>query len=145
MSRAARILVMVLAVGVMSGTAGASPGSGTEALGLAQGTMREPFTSQTNGASDVVFQQVTIPPGGHTGWHSHHGKVFAVVKSGTFTRYLADCAFQTYTEGQSFIETDKVHLGRTNDPAVPVELLVAYINPAGGPLRTEARDQDCKL
>jgi quercetin dioxygenase-like cupin family protein len=24
-------------------------------------------------ASDVVVQQITVAPGGHTGWHSHHG------------------------------------------------------------------------
>jgi quercetin dioxygenase-like cupin family protein len=28
---------------------------------------------------------VTIQPGGRTGWHTHAGKVLAVVKAGTLT------------------------------------------------------------
>lgn len=140
-----RILVVVIAVAGLTGAAGASPGSGTESVVIAQGTMPERFTLQTAGASEVVFQQVTIQPGGHTGWHSHPGKLLAVVKSGTFTRYLADCTFETYTQGESFIETDKVHLGRNNDPSAPVELSVTYINPPHSPLRTEADDQGCSF
>jgi quercetin dioxygenase-like cupin family protein len=104
MFRAMRILVAAIAVAGVTGTAGANPGSGTQSVVLAQGTMPEPFTLYRTEASEVIFQQVTIQPGGHTGWHSHPGKLIAVVKSGTFTRYLADCTFQTYTQGESFIE-----------------------------------------
>jgi quercetin dioxygenase-like cupin family protein len=143
MLRAVRILVVVVVVAGLTGTAGASPGSGTQSVVLAQGTMQEPFTLKRADASEVVFQQVTIQPGGHTGWHSHPGKLLAVVKSGTFTRYLADCTFKTFTQGESFIETNKTHLGRNNDSSVPVELYVTYINPPGSPLRTEAEDQGC--
>ncbi|MGH8902472.1 MAG: hypothetical protein ACRDYA_12535 [Egibacteraceae bacterium] len=138
------MLMVVVAVAGLVGMARANPGSGTESVVFSQGTIREPFSIQTTGASEVVIQQVTIQPGGHTGWHSHPGKLLAVVKSGTFTRYLADCTFQTYTKGQSFIETDKIHLGRNNDPSVPVELSVTSINPVGSPLRTEADDQGCQ-
>lgn len=142
---ALRMIVVVAAVAGLVGMANASPGSGTESVVLTQGTMEQPFTLSTVGPSEVVFQQVTIQPGGHTGWHSHPGKLLAVVKSGTFTRYLADCTSQTYTKGQSFIETEQVHLGRNRDPSEPVELYVTYINPPGSPLRIEADDQGCGL
>ncbi|MGH8885697.1 MAG: cupin domain-containing protein [Egibacteraceae bacterium] len=137
--------MIVVAVAGLTGTAGANPGAGTQSVVQAKGALPEPFTIQTKGASEVIFQQVIIQPGGFTGWHTHPGKVLAVVKSGTFTRYLADCTSQTYTEGQSFIETDQIHQGRNNDPSVPLELSVTYINPAGSPLRTEADDQGCKF
>jgi quercetin dioxygenase-like cupin family protein len=135
--------MVAVAVAGVTGTAGASPGSGTQSVVLAQGTMPEPFTLNRTKASEVIYQQVIIQPGGHTGWHSHPGKLLAVVKSGTFTRYLADCTFQTYTQGESFIETDEIHLGRNNDPSVPVELYVTYINPLNSVLRVEADDQGC--
>jgi quercetin dioxygenase-like cupin family protein len=105
--------------------------------------MPKPFDLKTTDASEIVFQQVTIHPGGSTGWHVHPGKLLVVVKSGTLTRYLADCTLETYTQGQSFIETNEIHLGRNNDPAVPVELYATYVNPVGSPLRTEVDDRDC--
>jgi quercetin dioxygenase-like cupin family protein len=145
MYRIVRVLVAVVAVAGLAGTAEGSPGSGTKSVVLAQGSAPKPFTVTTGEASDVIVQQVIIQPGGHTGWHAHPGKLLAVVKSGTFTRYLADCTFQTYTKGQSFIETDQIHLGRNNDPLVPVELYVTYINPAGSPLRVEADHQGCQF
>jgi quercetin dioxygenase-like cupin family protein len=98
--------------------------------------------SSPSDASDVVVQQVTIQPGGRTGWHTHAGKALAVVKAGTLTRYTADCKAVTYPAGQAFVETEGVHEGR-NQGTVPVELYVTYIDPAGSPLKTNAIAPTC--
>ena len=104
---------------------------------LGQGTTGEKFAITTECPSDVVVQHVTIQPGGRTGWHTHAGKVLAVVKAGIPTRYTADCKTVTYTAGQAFIETESIHEGR-NQGTHPVELYVTYIDPAGSPLKTDA-------
>jgi quercetin dioxygenase-like cupin family protein len=109
---------------------------------LGQGTAPEKLAITTAGASDVVVQQVTIQSGGRTGWHTHAGKVLAVVKAGTLTRYTADCKAVTYPAGQAFVETEGVHEGR-NQGTVPVELYVTYIDPAGSPLKTNAIAPAC--
>jgi quercetin dioxygenase-like cupin family protein len=109
---------------------------------LGQGIATEKLAITTAGASDVVVQQVTIQPGGRTGWHTHAGKVLAVVKAGTLTRYTADCQAVTYPAGQAFVETEGVHEGR-NQGTVPVELYVTYIDPAGSPLKTNAIAPTC--
>jgi hypothetical protein len=79
-----------------STVAGASPSPQSSRAGtgplvtatvLGQGTATEKLAITTAGASDVVVQQVTIQPGGRTGWHTHAGKVLAVVKAGTLTSY----------------------------------------------------------
>jgi quercetin dioxygenase-like cupin family protein len=110
---------------------------------LGQGTAPEKLAITTAGASDVVVQQVTIQSGGRTGWHTHAGKVLAVVKAGTLTRYTADCKAVTYPAGQAFVETEGVHEGR-NQGTVPVELYVTYIDPAGSPLKTNAIAPACE-
>ena len=139
-----KLLVVVLALVLgLAGTAGGSPGSGASAAVLATGRMPGKLKVKTHGASDVVVQQVTLQPGGFTGWHTHPGLVLAVVKAGTLTRYVADCTFKVYRTGDAFIETAGVHMGRNEDPSEPVELYVTYVNPAGSPLRMEAGPPPC--
>jgi quercetin dioxygenase-like cupin family protein len=121
-----------------------SAGTGPLVTGtvLGEGIATGKFAITTKGTSDVVVQQVTIQPGGRTGWHTHAGKVIVVVKAGTVTRYTADCKAVTYTAGHAFIETQGVHEGR-NEGTVPVELYVTYIDPAGRPLKDEATSPAC--
>ena len=147
----AALIVAGAACAAPSSTAGASPSSQSSRAGtgplvtatvLGQGTATEKLAITTAGASDVVVQRVTIQPGGRTGWHTHAGKVLAVVKAGTLTRYTADCQAVTYTAGQAFVETQGVHEGR-NQGTVPVELYVTYIDPAGSPLKTNAIAPAC--
>ena len=84
---------------------------------------------------------ITIAVGGNTGWHIHHGPVFAFVKSGhlTVTRVesASGCITRTYGPGQAFVEyPDMVHIGR-NAGTVPVVLLATYTNvPVGGATAT---------
>ncbi|MGH8908674.1 MAG: cupin domain-containing protein [Egibacteraceae bacterium] len=136
---------MVMVAAMAPPQVGASPGSGASGVILAQGVMPEGLEITVAGPNDLVFQQVAIEGGGHTGWHSHPGTLLVVVKAGTLTRYKADCTFETYTEGESFIETEEMHIGRNEDPFVPAELYVLYLNPVDAPLRSEAEHPDCGL
>src|SRR5688500_18996684 len=62
--------------------------------------------------SEVITQEITIAPGGHTGWHSHPGPVLVQIKSGTLTYFSADapCAALSYSAGQSFMDPGRGHV-----------------------------------
>jgi quercetin dioxygenase-like cupin family protein len=63
-------------------------------------------------AGEVVVQEVTIAPGGTTGWHSHPGPVVVVVKAGTLT-YIresrGECVETPYSAGTSFVDPGQGH------------------------------------
>ena len=145
----------------VSGVAFATPGSGVLSAPV---VARGGFTEQVDlklkvkgehgqevinvkGAGDTVVQNITLAAGGHTGWHTHHGPVLVVVKSGTLT-YVegeGDCASRTYTAGQAFVDPGQgqVHLAR-NTGTTTAELWVTYLDvPAGQSPRIDAADPGC--
>ncbi|TDD79206.1 cupin domain-containing protein [Actinomadura rubrisoli] len=129
----------------MATSAAATPGSGVSAKLLAQGTTAKPIRVNTHGKTDVVVRQITIQPGGTTGWHYHDGRLVAVVVSGTLTHVDQSCTRRKYTARQSFLEPDgrrHVHVG-SNRGRVPVVLMVTYINPEGKPLAVDAPAPAC--
>jgi quercetin dioxygenase-like cupin family protein len=118
-------------------TASATPGRDIHAETLSQATL--------NG-HDYVTREITIEPGGSTGWHWHPGRVFGVVRSGTLTHDFADCSVDgTYGAGAPITEPsgpDHVHVGR-NLGTDPVVMWVVYINPTGQPLAVPAANPGC--
>jgi quercetin dioxygenase-like cupin family protein len=100
----------------------------------------------TDDGNDYVFREITIAPGGSTGWHSHDGQLFGVVKEGTLMHYRGDCSVDgIYVAGQSIAEKggpDYVHIGRNLGPG-PLVLQVLYIDPAGAPLSDDQPDPGC--
>lgn len=143
------IVLVVLALGagaVVAGVAVATPGSGASATNLARGVADEKIKTRGNQPYDVVVQQISIAPGGHTGWHTHPGTAVAVVKAGTLTIYDADdssCTGRDFGAGQTYIDPGygHVHIGR-NEGTVPLEIVVTYVDvPAGGgSVRIDAAD-----
>jgi quercetin dioxygenase-like cupin family protein len=129
--------VTAAAAAVSSGSAEATPGRDTEGSVIWQ---------MTDAGTDYVFREITIAPGGSTGWHSHQGQLFGVVKEGILTHNRADCSMDgLYVAGQSIAEKggpDYVHIGRNGGPG-PLVLQILYINPAGAPLSTDAPDPGC--
>jgi quercetin dioxygenase-like cupin family protein len=94
---------------------------------------------------DYITREITIQPGGSTGWHYHDGRVFGVVREGTLTRTMADCTNIVSETGAAVTEesgSNHVHNGRNLGP-VPVTLWVDYIEPAGAPLSVEVPDPGC--
>jgi quercetin dioxygenase-like cupin family protein len=108
----------------------------TDAVTISQATV--------NGV-DYITREITIQPGGSTGWHYHDGRVFGVVREGTLTRTMADCSVAVSPEGSPVTEEAgpaAVHNGRNLGPG-PVKMWVDYIQPAGTPLAVDVPDPGC--
>ena len=123
---------------VLSATASATPGVNIDAVVISQSTV--------NGI-DYITKEITIQPGGNTGWHYHNGRVFGVVREGTLTRTMADCKDVVSPEGSAVTEDsgpNAVHIGRNLGP-VPVKLWVDYIEPAGSPQAVDVPDPGCGI
>jgi quercetin dioxygenase-like cupin family protein len=68
---------------------------------------------QVDDAADTVFQQITVQPGGFTGWHSHPGPAFVTVAHGMFTYYDGEdetCTGIPYGPGESFVDIGQGHV-----------------------------------
>lgn len=87
---------------------------------------------QVNDAADTIFQQITVDPGGFTGWHSHPGPAFVVVEEGTFTYYDGEdptCTGIAYGPGESFVDIGQGHVhSARNEGTIPVVLYVMYLD-----------------
>jgi quercetin dioxygenase-like cupin family protein len=119
-------------------TAFATPSVGTEAVTISQ--------SSVDGV-DYITREITIAPGGSTGWHYHDGRVFGIVRQGTLTRTMADCSVVVSPAGSPVTEDsgpDHVHVGR-NLGLEPLVLWVDYIEPAGAPLSVDVPDPGCGI
>lgn len=119
-------------------TAFATPTISAEAVTISQATVD---------GVDYVTREITIQPGGSTGWHYHDGRVFGVVRQGTLTRTFADCADVVSPVGSAVTEdsgSDHVHVGRNLGPD-PLVLWVDYIQPMGAPLSVDVPDPGCGL
>lgn len=118
-------------------TAAATPPSGASGTILAETTV---------GSTEYILREVTIAPGGTTGWHYHDGTLYAAVREGTLTHYDSTCHVDgIYNPGNAFIEPagpNHVHLGR-NQGATPLVLDVLYVLPAGDPLSEDAPNPGC--
>jgi len=96
-------------------------------------------------AADTVMQQIIFGPGGHSGWHSHHGPAIALVTAGELTLYSGDdptCTGRTYGAGQAFVDSGQghVHMAR-NHTGQNTEVWVTYLDvPPGQTVRTDAAD-----
>jgi quercetin dioxygenase-like cupin family protein len=123
---------------VLAAAASATPGVNIDAVVVSQSTV--------NGV-DYITKEITIQPGGSTGWHYHGGRVFGVVREGTLTRTMADCTDVASPAGSAVIEEsgpNHVHVGRNLGPD-PVVLWVDYIEPAGSPQAVDVPDPGCAI
>ena len=84
-------------------------------------------------ACDIAFQQITIAPGGHTGWHTHPGPTFVAVAQGEGTLYhgVAGCPAHKYGPNSGFFQpSSDVHTFR-NEGSVPLVVYAFYALPSG--------------
>jgi len=141
MAKIARMMTVGMSAVVLTvvgaGVAGATPGRGVTAKILWQ---------ETVSGRDYVLREITIAPGGSTGWHFHDGNLFGVVLKGTLTHNGHDCSVDgVYDAGQTIKEPSgagNVHIGR-NLGTVPLVLDVLYVDPAGSPLSEDAPNPGC--
>jgi hypothetical protein len=148
------VLGAVILLPVLAGIALATPGIGIIAAPVhARGTAEElnvhskaGVKLQTKSSVDFVTQQITIGPGGSTGWHSHPGPVLVTVKSGALTLVYADdsaCEGRTFSAGQSFVDRgDEIDHNAFNRGTTNVELWATYLVPGapGTPARIDEAD-----
>jgi len=85
---------------------------------------------------DIAFQQVTINPGGSTGWHTHPGVTWVAVAQGEGVLYQAgatSCPSLRYGAGSGFYQPEtEVHTFR-NEGTSPLVFYAYYIMPSGTP------------
>ena len=140
---------------VIVGAAIATPGIGVLGAPVhARGTLTDQLNVRSGSgvelsarsSLDVVTQQVTIAPGGSTGWHGHPGPVFVTIKSGAMRLVYANdpaCAGRTYTAGQSFVDRgDEVIHNAYSVGAENLEFWATYLVPGapGAAFRIDAPD-----
>jgi quercetin dioxygenase-like cupin family protein len=126
-----------LALSLLPGTAEATPPAGVTATILSQHTV---------GGKDYILREITIAPGGSTGWHFHDGTLYGVVVGGTLTHSDHTCKTDgIYHVGDPILEPsgdNHVHIGR-NLGKTPVILDILYVDPAGSPLSEDAPNPGC--
>ncbi|MFD4638037.1 cupin [Lentzea sp. NPDC058436] len=131
--------VVGLAAVAAPSVAGATPGSGVSAVTIFDHVV---------GDTQYVLKEITIAPGGSTGWHYHPGPVKGVVTKGVLTHHESDCSVDgVYRPGQFINEesgTGYVHIGR-NLASTPLVLSVLYRNPVGGPLAVSTPNPGCSF
>ena len=133
-------LVAVLAVA----PGAATPPSGLTNVALARGTDMSHGNIPLQFGTDVAMAQITVNPGGSSGWHSHPGGAIIVVQTGRLTVYRSlgsQCRPTTYSAGQAFIERPGEVDDVLNAGTVPYVLFVTFPRvPQGGSTRTDEPD-----
>ena len=133
---------LLVAVNAVPGAA--TPPSGLTNVTLARGTDLSVGTIAFKEGTDVVVTQITVIPGGSSGWHAHPGGAIVVVEQGELTVHRSvgsQCETTNYTAGQAFIERpgevdDVVNTGRT-----PYVLIVTFPRVTqGGSARIDVPD-----
>jgi quercetin dioxygenase-like cupin family protein len=138
------LLLGVVGAAVYGGIALATPPSGLVNILLARGTDASDGTLPIQMGTDVVMAEITVDPGGSSGWHSHPGGAIIVVKTGTPTVYRAigsQCQSTTYGPGDAFIEQPGEVDDVVNASAAPYVLYVTFPRvPPGGSARIDEPD-----
>ena len=122
-------MVALLLAGAALFKARATPPSGLVNLPLARGTNVSDGTIPLQFGTDVAMAQITVDPGGSSGWHSHPGGAIIVVKQGSLTVYHSvgsRCETTTYGAGQAFVGRPGEVVNLLNTGAVPFVLFVTF-------------------
>lgn len=134
-------IVAVVFVVAAEFKAQATPSSGLTNVLLARGTDVSNGTVPIQVGADVVIAQITVQPGGSSGWHSHPGGAIIVVKEGSLTVYRSlgsQCETTTYGAGQAFIERPGEVDQVINLGSIPYVLYVTFPRvPQGVAVRTD--------
>jgi len=138
--------------GAVAATAALTPGvaGATAASGVAATeTSRTGLASLTGLAGEEhILRQVTIQPGGSTGWQWHDGTLYVYVEQGSLTHNESDCgSTRVYSDHTSFVEqsgADNVQIDR-NLGTTPLVMNVLYVDPVGTPLAEDAANPGCRF
>ena len=113
-------------------------------VALARGSNTSNGTIPLKAGTDVALAEITVDPGGSSGWHSHPGGAIVVVQQGSLTVYTSignTCRIDTYSAGQAFVERPGVVNQVINTGSVPYVLVVTFPRvPEGVSARTDEPD-----
>src|SRR3954451_7569803 len=117
---------------------------------LARGTNTSHGTIPLKFGTDVAMVQITVQPGGSSGWHSHPGGAIIIVAKGTLTVYSPArhrCRTTTYSAGQAFIERPGEVDDVFNTGNVPYVLYVTFprVPPNVAPRTDELNPGTCQV
>jgi quercetin dioxygenase-like cupin family protein len=133
---------LLAAVNAVPGAA--TPSSGLTNVTLARGSDLSVGTIAFQQGTDVVVAQITVVPGGSSGWHSHPGGAIVVVKQGELTVHRSvgsQCETTSYTAGQAFIDRPGEVDDIVNTGTIPYVLFVTFPRvPRGGSARIDEPD-----
>jgi quercetin dioxygenase-like cupin family protein len=109
----------------------ATPPAGLTSVLLARGIDRSHGTValKFKSGTDIAMTQITVNPGGSSGWHSHPGGAVIIVKAGVLTVYRSvgrRCESTTYRAGQAFIERPREVDDVLNAGSTPYVLYVTF-------------------
>jgi quercetin dioxygenase-like cupin family protein len=104
------------------------------------------ITCNTAKPCDTAFQQVTINPGGYTGWHTHPGPTFVAVAEGEGTLYhggaaATGCTGHKYGVGTGFFQPSADVHNLRNEGSGPLVVHAFYVLPPGTPSTATRTDQ----
>jgi len=139
------LLLVVVGGAGYGGIALATPPSQLTQVPLARATNVSHGTIPLHFGTDVAMAQITVDPGGSSGWHSHPGGAIIVVKQGSLTVYSPvgrkKCETTTYSAGQAFIERPGEVDDVLNAGTIPYVLFVTFPRvPQGANPRTDEPD-----
>jgi quercetin dioxygenase-like cupin family protein len=123
----------------------ATPPSGTVNRNeLAVGKVTDTIDIQRSEPTDFHIDVVTIDPGASSGWHTHPGPEYSVVKAGEVILQRApDCDPITLKAGQGFFTPGGTAHMAHNDGKEPVEIYVTYTVPAGTTVLRQDAEEQC--
>ena len=110
--------------------------------------MEEAFSATlvTDGASNIIQQEIKFSPGGTTGWHTHPGIVLLTLAadSGPIEWYDAKCGKTVYNAGDSWTEGTKLH-DVVNRGSIDAHFLVTYVVAKDVSKRTDQAAPRCAM
>jgi quercetin dioxygenase-like cupin family protein len=111
---------------------------------LAVGKVTDAIDIQRSEPTDFHIDVVTVEPGGNSGWHTHPGPEYSIVKAGEIVLERApNCDPITLKAGQGFFTPGKTAHMAHNDGKETAELYVTYTVPAGTTVLREDADAQC--
>jgi quercetin dioxygenase-like cupin family protein len=111
---------------------------------LAVGKVTDTIDIQRSEPTDFHIDVVTIDPGGNSGWHTHPGPEYSVIKAGEVVLVRApNCDPITLKAGQGFFTPGGTAHMAHNDGKEPAELYVTYTVPAGPTVLRQDIDEHC--
>ena len=94
-------------------------------------------TINMDAPSRTVVARITVQPGAHFPWHTHHGPVIVNVSSGALVYVMADdCLERPYAAGTVFVDPGRGNVHTAFNPSAEATVLYAtfFEAPASGPL-----------